>query len=248
MGRNKILLLFDVDGTLTRPMQVITADMKTFLMKKVRPLATLGLVGGSNYEKIHEQMGEGFEKDFYYVFCENGLLRYVNGQLTGSESMLDRIGEPLSQKFINFCLKYLSELSLPAKRGNFVEFRTGMLNISPIGRSCSMAEREEFVKYDVQHGIRKKFVEAMKAAFPDSGLQFSLGGQISVDVFPIGWNKTYCLQHIENSFAEIHFFGDKTDAGGNDHEIYEHQMTIGHKVLSPDDTKQQLIELFNIDA
>jgi len=39
------------------------------------------------------------------------------------------------------------------------------------------------------------------------------GGQISFDVFPEGWDKRYCLQHLfteGNSFTEVHFFGDKT--------------------------------------
>lgn len=29
-------------------------------------------------------------------------------------------------------------------------------------------------------------------------------------VFPRGWDKTFCLQYVENEFSEIHFFGDKT--------------------------------------
>ena len=27
-----------------------------------------------------------------------------------------------------------------------------------------------------------------------------------------GWDKTYCLQFVEEEFSEIHFFGDKTFA------------------------------------
>ena len=35
--------------------------------------------------------------------------------------------------------------------------------------------------------------------------------QISFDVFPEGWDKTYCLRHVDPfNFTEIHFFGDKT--------------------------------------
>lgn len=33
-------------------------------------------------------------------------------------------------------------------RGTFVEFRMGMLNVSPIGRNCSQEERDEFERYD----------------------------------------------------------------------------------------------------
>ena len=42
-----------------------------------------------------------------------------------------------------------------------------------------------------------------------------IGGQISFDVFPIGWDKTFCLQFVEKEgYKEIHFFGDKT------HEVF----------------------------
>lgn len=33
-------------------------------------------------------------------------------------------------------------------RGTFIEFRMGMLNVSPIGRNCSQEERDEFERYD----------------------------------------------------------------------------------------------------
>jgi hypothetical protein len=32
--------------------------------------------------------------------------------------------------------------------GTFIEFRTGMLNASPIGRNCSVEERIAFAAYD----------------------------------------------------------------------------------------------------
>lgn len=39
-------------------------------------------------------------------------------------------------------------------------------------------------------------VAAMQAEFADLGLTYSIGGQISFDVFPKGWDKTYCLQYV----------------------------------------------------
>lgn len=48
------------------------------------------------------------------------------------------------------------------------------------------------------------------------------------------------------SFKEIHFFGDKTEQGGNDYEIFEDPRTIGHKVRNPKDTREQLEKLFNL--
>ena len=85
-----------------------------------------------------------------------------------------------------------------------------MLNVSPIGRNCSQEERDEFDAYDKVHKIRATIIDAIKREFPDLPLTYSIGGQISFYVFPNGWDKTYCLQYVENDFKDIHFFGDKT--------------------------------------
>lgn len=45
-----------------------------------------------------------------------------------------------------------------------------MVNISPVGRNASVQERNEYEKYDAQHQIRVKFVDALKKKFPDFGL------------------------------------------------------------------------------
>jgi phosphomannomutase len=85
----------------------------------------------------------------------------------------------------------------------------------------------------------------LKQQFQSYDLQFSIGGQISFDVFPIGWDKTYCLSFVQH-IPIIHFFGDKTFPGGNDYEIFQDSRTIGHTVTSPQDTMQQCRELFNL--
>lgn len=86
-----------------------------------------------------------------------------------------------------------------------------MINVSPIGRNCSYDERIEFNKFDAENNIRVNLVKALKENFGDLNLSFAIGGMISIDIFPKGWDKTYCLRHVEHeNFEEIHFFGDKT--------------------------------------
>ena len=119
-----------------------------------------------------------------------------------------------------------------------------MMNISPIGRNCSKEERNDFEEYDKTANVRTAFVAALEKEFADMNLQFSIGGQISFDVFPKGWDKSFCLQFIEKDYDEIHFYGDKCYKGGNDHEIYEDPRTIGHEVANPQDTIKSLKELF----
>ncbi|CAL5436540.1 unnamed protein product [Camellia sinensis] len=113
----------------------------------------------------------------------------------------------------------------------------------PIGRNYSQEERDEFEKYDKVLNIRPMMVSVLREKFAHLKLTFSIGGQITFDVFPQGWDKTYCLRYVDD-FHEIHFFGDKTYKGGNDHEIYEPEQTMEHIVTSPEDTVKQCTALF----
>src|SRR6202022_591223 len=61
------------------------------------------------------------------------------------------------------------------------------------------------------HGLRAAFVKVLQEKFADYGLTYSIGGQISFDVFPNGWGKKFALGHVQGEgFEEIPFFGDKT--------------------------------------
>jgi phosphomannomutase len=101
---------------------------------------------------------------------------------------------------------------------------------------------------------RPQNLEPHLTPFPSVLLvRYSIGGQISFDVFPKGWDKTYCLQHLINEknlsgidYTTIHFFGDKTYKGGNDYEIFEDSRTTGHAVQNPEETMKVLKELFEL--
>jgi phosphomannomutase len=239
-----LIALFDVDGTLTAPQTVITPTTLEF-MRELRKSVIVGIVGGSDLAKISEQLGETVVGDYDFVFAENGLVAYKAGVLIGTKSLKTHLGEEKIMEFINFTLHYIADLDIPIKRGTFIEFRNGMLNISPIGRNCTQEERDDFEKYDLIHDVRGQMVSVLSKKFAHLDLRFSIGGQISFDVFPRGWDKTYCLRYLDN-YQEIHFFGDKTHKGGNDYEIFESERTIGHAghLLSSSFPHQQYIYIY----
>ncbi|KAG0322095.1 Phosphomannomutase [Dissophora globulifera] len=238
------ICLFDVDGTLSPARLQISESMEKTL-QELRKKCVIGFVGGSDLSKQVEQLGPSVLQNFDYCFSENGLKAFKLGEELASQSFIGYLGEDRYKKLVNFCLHYIADMDIPVKRGTFIEFRNGMINVSPIGRNCSHPERNEFEKFDLEHKLREKFVAALQNEFPDFGLTFSIGGQISFDVFPTGWDKTYCLRHIKpENFKTIHFFGDKTFKGGNDYEIYVHPDVTGHAVNSPVDTERILRELF----
>lgn len=239
----RIIALFDVDQTLTPARKTIEKAMIETLDKCHARGIAIGIVSGSDLNKIKEQVGEDIVQRADFTFSENGLYALRKGQFFSQKSIKDYMGEDRLKKLINYCLHYIADLDIPIKRGTFIEYRTGMINISPIGRNCSREERDEFEQYDHKTNVRKTFVEKLRTEFGDD-LTFSIGGQISFDVFPKGWDKSYCLQFVEKDFDELHFFGDKCQPGGNDHEIFADSRTIGHEVRTPDDTIDILNELF----
>jgi len=245
----KKLVLFDVDGTLTPARQLVSPEMITVL-KDLRKKVCIGFVGGSDLVKISEQLsvnGSNVVEEFDFSFAENGLTAYRLGKPLASQSFIKFLGEERYKPLVNFILHYIADMDIPIKRGTFVEFRNGMINVSPIGRNATIAERNEFEAFDKKNGLRAAFVKVLQEKFIEYDLTFSIGGQISFDVFPRGWDKTYALRHVEQEgFEEIHFFGDKTYKGGNDYEIFTDSRTVGHSVNSPVDTIRILKELFEI--
>lgn len=230
--------LFDVDGTLTPSRLTISTLMKNTLQKlKNHPrVSCVAIVGGSNMKKQKEQLGEEVLSLFDYVFSENGLVAFKNNECFHRQDFIKYLGEDKYKRLINTTMKIFADLDLPVKRGTFFELRSGMLNISPIGRSCSQEERIQFYNLDQQMGIRDQISQKLQSELLDLNLNFVSGGQISIDVFPMGWDKRYCLQHFDQSkFDNVFFFGDRTSPTGNDHLIYKH--LNGFKVTSPQDTQ-----------
>ena len=151
------ILLFDVDGTLTLSRQEISQEMKDFMLDLCDKVH-VGLVGGSDFAKIREQVGNEIINKVNFVFAENGCVALKQGKIFFEESISSEIGEEVIKRLINFSLRYIADIDIPIKRGTFIEYRKGMINLSPIGRNCSQTERNEFVNWDRDGQIREKFV------------------------------------------------------------------------------------------
>lgn len=240
------LLLFDVDGTLTIPRNKIKSNIIDFLiLLSSLPNITLGIISGSDYQKIKEQLGENVLNLFDYICTENGLVSFYKNKIIHSNSIIKEIGDFKYNLLINDIFLLMSKINLPIKRGNFIELRTGMINISPIGRSCTQQERDDFYQLDLQYQYRKFLVDNLKINHPY--LEFVIGGQISIDIFPIGWNKTYCLNIIDYNKYNIYFIGDRMEVGGNDYELSKCDKIIPINVLNPNDMVSKIKHLLNLN-
>ena len=130
-------------------------------------------------------------------------------------------------------------------RGAIFEDRTGMLNFTTIGRNAESEERQRYYKWDEENGERKHIAEVVEEDFPE--LEARLGGQISIDIQPKGYNKSQASKWVrEHVDKDMVFVGDKCTEGGNDNDIYLDVKNNGGsvwQVRNPSDTEKVLENL-----
>jgi phosphomannomutase len=143
------------------------------ILHELRKKVAIGYVSGSDLVKQQEQLvtsNVSVTSLFDFCFAENGLTAYKLGLPLASHSFIKWLGEPRYKELVKFILHYVADLDIPVKRGTFVEFRNGMINVSPVGRNASQEERNAYEKYDKEHKIRETFVGILRENFKDFGL------------------------------------------------------------------------------
>lgn len=241
---DKCICLFDMDGTLTQPRKSIDRKMITALRELSKMSVTIGIVSGSPWEYIHQQMSRAWKADEVGLYPDLVKIMPCNGtQLlewsssTGKYETVYKVdfkkhvnelaGKNVYNEFVRHILElqmeFIEEYNFENLTGNFVSYRTSMINWSPVGRDAKDKDREAFMKLDDEKDVRNKLRESLRVRLDDSGLHetdLNLGGFTSIDIHPTGWDKTHALRHCGN--AKVWFVGDKCMVGGNDHTLYKH--------------------------
>jgi len=241
VSKNKPLILFDLDGTLTRPREQLKWHIVPVLRKLSR-LADIGIVSGSPFAYIQEQGAlmwnsisslpgasviimpcNGTQlfvwspKRCQFV-CEYGL-DFKNYLVSNDK---EAIYTALIRGILELQLQFIDEnQGFNKLTGNFISYRTSMLNWAPGGRDATLVERKAFAQLDKKKKIRSKLCENLRVTLDDLGLpdiEFALGGTTSIDIYPQGWDKTHALRHFPS--RPTWFIGDRCEPGGNDYALW----------------------------
>ena len=202
------IFMFDIDGTLTPSRLMMTKEFAKFFDKWSNKNKYY-LVTGSDLDKTKEQLPIAYidRAEAIFTCCGNQMWR-------DNELIYDNKFE-LSTKLKNSLEVVLMSSPYPHRYGNHIEDRGSMVNFSIVGRNCTQEQREDFFKWDNEKGERKKISTFLKHKFKD--LDAVLGGQISIDIYPKGMDKSQIIKHID--FNECIFIGDRTEKGGNDYPL-----------------------------
>jgi phosphomannomutase len=238
-SRDTTIVVFDIDGTLTENGRVITEEVKETL-QKLRQITTVGVISGGTLDQVGYRLGPNFMQEYDYVFAENSCQTYHQAKVVDPYDMESILTRKELMELINWALVYIANLDLPLKRGNFIDYRNSLINISPAGRWISedTSAREEWIAFDRKHGIRKKMVDDMKSKFGHwNKLSWVIGGNSGFDVFPRGWDKSL-VHRFTAKYEHYYYFGDRTDPAlfGNDWLCFSHPTSFGFSVKDPEDT------------
>lgn len=197
---------FDVDGTLTDSRQPIDPDFAAWFLNWIKGRSVY-LVTGSDYAKTEEQVGADICNAVKGIYNCSGNAFYVKGVLQESSDFR------LSEEHTAVLDRFLSKSPFPLRTGNHYEHRIGSCNFSIVGRNATVEERRQYSDYDGQVAERQRMVMIFNECFPN--LKAVVGGDISIDIFPKGRDKS----QVASVLSPFVFFGDKVYPGGNDYEI-----------------------------
>ena len=243
----KIAYLFDIDGTLTPPTQKMQGDF-VYSFLDWSDKKDFFLVGGSSYDSIAKQV------PFSVISRSSGIFSSMANELRIKNELIyeNKFDPPKT------LIEMLSSFQINTKspvlgEAPFFEYRTGMLNFTTVGRTIGLEQRSIYYEWDKKSKERSAIAKKIEETFPD--LEAKLGGQISLDIQPKGFNKSQAIRYVRNlkdlkgspnKYDCIYFFGDKGFEGGNDYDArleIENNDTndIFYAVKDCNDTKKILL-------
>lgn len=238
-----VAYLFDVDGTLTPSRQKMDPDFKEWFIDFANN-NHVGLVTGSDYPKTEEQVGVDVCHAVGRVFNCLGCDVWSKGKniYTNPWQMPDELHW--------FLLEKLFESKYQQRAGNHIEQRPGMVNFSVVGRDCTLDDRKKYNTWDNQNGERIRIATEINAKFDD--LEAQVGGEISIDIFPKGMDKSQVIDTLTDlDNYELFYFGDRVDPTGNDFPIAQrirhHSLGKVFEVNTWEDTWDILCSLYDSD-
>ena len=201
--------IFDVDGTLTPSRGKMDFEFQKEFVEFAAKYPCY-LISGSDRPKTYEQVGQTVYDSCKAVYQCNGAEVWEGNRRVKTSNWTP--SHEVKQHLKNIAHHSRS----PIKTDKFIEVRTGMVNFSTVGRACTQEQREQYYHWDLMTQERKYLARDIEKRFSD--LNAVVGGQISIDIYPKGMNKSIIANDLKEKY-ELIFFGDKTGYGGNDYPL-----------------------------
>jgi len=222
----KQLIAFDLDDTLAITKSPISDQMSKLLGGLLERYSVCVITGGT-FNQIDKQVvdrlgvsGELLTKLHLMPTCGTSYYTYDLSKREWKQEYAEDLTQEQKTEIIAVLEEGGRELGIweedPA--GDIIEDRGSQITYSALGQ---LATPEDKYKWDPdgtkKHSLRDFAVSRL------SGLEIRVGGTTSVDITRVGIDKAYGMTKLVDILglekADILFFGDKLEEGGNDYPV-----------------------------
>ncbi len=215
------VIVFDIDGTLTRSKLQIDDEMSGLFCQLLEKYI-VAIISGAGYEQFKWQIlehlrcvPETLQNLFLLPVDGTVFCTYKDGWQCESDPPLSSDDKDhIKNAFENIFAK--AGLETPKKfYGELIEDRGAQLNFSAFGQDAPLELKES---WDIDTRKRGQIIDVLKEALPDFSMR--IGGTTSIEVTRQGIDKAYglnkLLRKLNISNENMLYVGDKLALGGND--------------------------------
>lgn len=230
--RNKKLIIFDLDGTLTKSKAPMDAKMAT-LLNKLLEKKRVAVIGGGRYKQFDDQFIQKLKTPksllkhlFLFPTTSTTFYRFLKGKW--HLVYADYFNQTQKKKIMGaFHIAFQKHgYKPPAKPyGEIIEDRGSQITFSAIGQDPPKSKKryKKYLaakeKWNKKQDIRPQMMKTMQKHLP--GFEVKRGGLTSIDVTKKGIDKAYGVRQIKKALGiqikDMLFIGDALYPGGNDY-------------------------------
>ncbi len=219
------LVAFDLDDTLApskSPVDPRIAQLLVELAERVE----VAIISGGQWEQFRNQVlaqlppasAAILDRMHLMPTCGTQYFRHDGSSFTAVYA--DYLTDDEKERAIAALRSEAERLGLweSSPAGDVIEDRGSQITFSALGQQAALADKKA---WDPTGAKKSALREAVAALLPD--LEVRSGGSTSIDITRIGIDKAYGMTRLSEAtgiaFADMLFYGDRLDEGGNDYPV-----------------------------
>ncbi len=220
----KKIIIFDLDGTLTKSKSDLDQEMASLICKLLR-LKYVAVTSGCSLQQFESQFLGGLPKSanlcnlLLFPTCSASGYYYDRKRRRFSQAYTNLLSARDVKKILRSFTRVFAEIgySHPAKTyGSVFENRGSQVTFSALGQKAPLRLKR---KWDPNQRKRLRIRRLLKTQL--NNFEISIGGTTSIDVTRKGVNKTLCVKKLRERLGvkqkDMLFVGDALFRGGNDY-------------------------------
>jgi HAD superfamily hydrolase (TIGR01484 family) len=250
----KKIIIFDLDGTLTKSKSSLDKEMASLICELLRR-RYVAVASGCSFEQFETQFLSKLPKDtnlanlYLFPTCSASGYYYDSRRGRFSRAYSNLLSKHAVKRVVQSFKTVFKEIGYvqPKKTyGPILENRGSQVTFSALGQKAPLRLKQ---KWDPKQKKRLMMRGLLKKYLPD--FEISIGGTTSIDVTRKGVNKTLCVKKLKERLGvdkkHMLYVGDALFKGGNDYIMRSTNITC-KPVSNPKETKMLIRRITQGDS